>query len=513
MRELFIITICLCCISCGKQSYKEKIKPNLLYVFSDQQRRHSVGFMNEDPVVTPNLDKLAEEGIAFTNAITSSPICTAHRASLLTGMYPHSNGVLMNNNHLSHKNKTFGEVLKEEGYQTGYIGKWHLYKAQYIPPEERFGFDFWHANNYNDDHFRRIYYRDKPEPYIDERGWNVTHEVDVALEFIEGALENDAPFALFLAHHAPHSNDLKSFQKFDDITAHKKIQGVHYKRDVQFVGPEKFMAPYFEMKIQRRPNVPANANGGDGGFAVEACPGYFGMVNAVDDAFGTLMKILEKEDPRYPGKKLKETTIVVFTSDHGEMLGSHELMYKDIFYEESIGVPFIISWQGQINERVKYDKIFNTVDIMPTILNLMELPVPETVQGVDYSPILKGKKFNAPSSAYISYFTGWWDFDTMDPAEGYWRAVRTDRYTYVVGLNSEIKKKITGNIFNIPRELIATEENDKIEFLFDNDKDPYQMRPIVRGNSKEYDSVLDSLKAELINYLVMTNDPWKEDIN
>ena len=509
----FLWLLCGVVICSGYSCNQDHIQPNLLFVFSDQHRKHAVGFMKEDPVITPNLDQLASEGMAFTNAISSSPICTPMRASLLTGMYPHSNGVLMNGDPLGHGQKCIGEVFKEHGYQTGYIGKWHLWKAQFVPPEERHGFDFWHANNYNGDHFHRIYWRDEEKPYIDERGWNVSHEVDVAIEYIEEALTREAPFVLFVSHHPPHSNSLKSFQDNEDISPHPRIQGEHYKRDVQFVGPESFMEPYYNVNIKRRPNVPPNVNGGEGGFAIEACPGYFGMVNAVDHEFGRLMEFLEKEDPRNPGMKLRETTIVVFTADHGEMLGSHELMFKDIFYEESIGVPFIISWPGHISAGKTYKKIFNTVDIMPTLLSLMDLPVPESVQGHDYSPVLKGKRTGLPETAYTSYFTGWWDQDRMDRAEGYWRAVRTDRYTYVVGLNSAVQKKVTGNIYTIPRELGPVRENEKMEFLFDNRKDPYQMNPIQRGSSEKYDQLFNELRSELKEYLVMTSDPWKDDID
>lgn len=491
----------------------EGIRYNLLYVFTDQQRRASLGFMNEDPVVTPNIDRLATEGVYFSNAVSSSPISTPHRGCLMTGMYPHSNGVLRNGDTLNHQFKTFPEVLKENGYQTAYIGKWHLYSHQFIPKREHFGFDFWLANNYNGDHFRRLYYKDSPTPFIDERGWVVTYEIDQALEYLQGALENDAPFALFVSHHPPHSNDLKSFKKHNDIKPHTPIQGENYKRNVQFIGPEEYMESYYGQKIKRRPNVPANANGGDGGFAVEACPGHFGMINAIDADFGRLLQFLEQPDPRYPDKKLRETTLLIFTADHGEMLGSHELMYKDIYYEESIGVPFIISCPGLIPEGQRCDKVFNSIDIMPTILSLLKLPIPETVQGDDFSPAILGKKMKDDNSAYISYFTGGWDKDRMTPDEGYWRAVRTDRYTYVVASNYTINTRIVGEIYNIPKELhLNLEEDQKVEFLFDNLKDPYQMSPILNDGSRKIKKIFDTLRTQMIHYLCQTGDSWLQDV-
>lgn len=493
------------------QKQQEKIKPNLLFVFSDQQRRSAVGFMNEDPVVTPHLDKLAEEGIAFTNAISNSPLCTPYRASLLTGMYAHSNGVLQNGASLTKDYKTIAQVLKESGYFTGFVGKWHLSEKNYVAPEDRGGFDFWHANKYNGDHFLIRYWRDDPKkPYVDKEGWNMTHEVDVSIEFLDKALAKNEPFALFWAPHAPHSNDEKGYARHDFLKQHTRLRGEFYKRDDYYTAPEKYMEPYYNMKFERRPNVPVNGNGGTGGLAIEACPGYFGMVNAIDDEFGRLLQYLENEDPRYPGKKLKETTIVVFTSDHGEMLGSHSATQKGIFYEEAIGVPFIISWPGHFKKDIKYDKLFATVDIMPSLLGAMNLPIPVSVEGKDFSPVFNGEKFKAPNSAYLTYFTGWWDKE-REPAEGYWRGVKTESFTYAIGLRSFYKGR---HITNMPESIKKIDRNsdEKVELLFDNEKDPYQMHPIVRGASKKYDVVFDELKSALMKYLVQTNDPWKNEI-
>jgi hypothetical protein len=147
---------------------------------------------------------------------------------------------------------------------------------------------------------------------------------------------------------------------------------------------------------------------------------------------------------------------------------------------------------------------------MPSLLGAMNLPVPETVEGMDFSPVFYGKKFKAPTSSYISYFTGWWD-KKRKPAEGYWRGVKTEKYTYAIGLRSFYSER---HITNMPVSVqnIDKKSDVKVELLFDNEIDPYQMHPIARGDSKKYDKVFDELKDELMKFLVLTNDPWKDEI-
>ena len=502
-------------VAFSAQKQEEKIKPNLLFVFSDQHRRASLGFMKEDPVVTPNLDKLAKGGVAFTKASSNTPLCTPYRGILMTGRYALSSGITYNGAHMTQEYKTLAQVMEDGGYYTGFVGKWHLAPKQYAAPKYRGGFDFWHANNYNGDHFRTFYFRDGPKPYIDQEGWNIPHEVDVSIEFIDKAQKQKEPFALVWAPHVPHSNDEKGYKKYEQVQQHERLRGEFYKRDDYYTAPEAYMKPYYDMKIERRPNVPKNGNGGEDGLAIEACPGYFGMVNALDEEMGRLMQELEKPDTRYPGKKLKETTIVVFTSDHGEMLGSHSMTQKSVPYEEAIGVPMIFSWDGHISKNVQREDLISAVDLMPSVLGLMGLPIPETTQGTDFSPLLLGEKFSTPKSAFLAIYTFKGLVDKAHKTnlgEGHWRGVKTAQYTYAIiqkGFFSGAKRfdGLTDTWGKLDRT-----SKEKIEVLFDNEADPYQMNPFTRGKSAETDKVMDELKKEVMKYLVQTNDPWMDEI-
>lgn len=195
-------------------------KPNLLFIFPDQFRAQSLGFMNADPVQTPNLDKLAENGVVFSNAVSNRPLCSPYRAMLMTGKYSFSNRVIGNCNTQSRKYYNyldkdavcFSDVLKANGYWAGYIGKWHLDAPKgpdsdnwrksewdsYTPKDRRHGFDFWHAYGCFNNHMRPHYWEsnssEKDTLFVNE--WSPKHEADVAIDFI---VENkEKPWALFI---------------------------------------------------------------------------------------------------------------------------------------------------------------------------------------------------------------------------------------------------------------------------------------------------------------------------
>src|SRR5690625_4268409 len=194
-------------------------QPNILYVFADQWRRQAVGYAEEDPVVTPNIDRFAKESMVFSQAVTCTPLCSPHRASLLTGKYPLSTGVYTNckvgaDVMLREEETCMSDVLKQAGYQTGYIGKWHLDLPEknhtdnpesgaegwdaYTPPgPKRHGFDYWYSYGAWDSHLAPHYWQDSPEK-IQVDQWSVEHETDRAIAFIQNR-KKEQPFALFVS--------------------------------------------------------------------------------------------------------------------------------------------------------------------------------------------------------------------------------------------------------------------------------------------------------------------------
>ena len=325
-------------VSAGAAVGAEKKRPNIVYVFTDQHRRAAMGFMNEDPVITPNFDRFATEGIHFSNAVSNRPLCSPHRAMLMTGKYPATNSVPGNcnsvwpQNYLRESERCLSDVLHDSGYDCGFIGKWHLDVPDgprtggwqngnwdgYTPPgPRRHNFNFWYAYgcmfNFMKPHFW-IGDAAKDEKTVVDR-WEPEHEADVAIKYIrnrDGKMrDGKKPFCLFVAPHQPHP-------PFYPV-------------------PEKYLRLYKDRPaadLLNRPNLGMGKDGRDSGKgkntikeAENVAPGYFSMITSVDEEFGRIMRCLKDEG-------MEDDTIVVFSADHGEMLGSHGLFGKGAFHEE-----------------------------------------------------------------------------------------------------------------------------------------------------------------------------------
>lgn len=464
-------------------------RPNLIYIFADQWRRQAVGFEKEDPVLTPNMDKFAEESLVFDNAISCFPLCSPHRASLLTGKYPLSTGFFTNckigcDVALREEEKCIGDVVKAAGYDTAYIGKWHLdlpevnlcdnpvsgarnWDAYTEPGAKRHGFDYWYSYGTFDEHLTPHYWMDSPE-MIKINQWSVEHETDMALDYLRNH-EKDKPFTLLLSWNPPHS-------PYDQVP--EKYRKLYEGRDIPL--RENF-------SLERSVLGVGDVYDGDLEKLKENTLNYYAAVSGLDDNFGRILEELKK-------LKLEDNTIVVLSSDHGDMLGSHGLISKNIWYEESIGVPFIIRWPNKVKEG-KTDLLFASPDIMPTLLSAMELEIPETVEGRDFSDALSGMECEEQTSVYICSCPGSEGLIKKFKKEGYemeeygWRGVRTKRYTYVVNKG------------------YAPSEGKLERYLYDNEKDPYQKNPLKLNSVLENPIALE-LEGELKKWLVKLKDPF-----
>ena len=455
-------------------------RPNLVFVFPDQFRQQAIGYMNQDPVVTPNLDRFASEGVVFTNAVSNYPVCSPYRAMLFTSKYPNSNGVITNCNSdtakynvfLRESDRCLSDVLHDTGYSQGYIGKFHLDTPSeanyeytegrrgdgkvwdaYTPPgPRRHGFDFWHSYGCCDWHLTPHYWEGNTEvsERIDVSEWSVKHETDVAVEYIRNQdgkhREPGKPFSLFVAFNPPHT----PFQQV----------------------PPEYLEAYAGKSnedLLNRPNVRLEEQGAAAGRYAKH---YFAAVTGIDEQFGRILDALKEEG-------IQEDTIVIFSADHGEMMGSHALMHKGVWYDESLLIPFIISWPGKLKPR-RDDLLLSVPDIMPSLLSLMGLKdhIPDEVEGTDYSGAILGGSAERPGSAlYLVMSPNW--------PEGGRRGLRTHRYTLVVQ-----RRKGKGEVY----------------ILHDNERDPYQMRNAADENP----DVVRQLMKELNQWLEKTNDPWLE---
>jgi arylsulfatase A-like enzyme len=435
-------------------------RPNVVYVFADQWRASAMGYAGDPNVKTPHLDALAGEGVNFRNTVSCCPVCSPARASMITGEYPLTHGVFVNDVHLQHKRPTIADCFHAAGYQTGYIGKWHLDghgRSIYIPPERRDGFGFWQVlectHNYNHSE-----YYDNNDSEI--KLWEGYDAFDQTLHAIRYIRENRShPFLLFLSWGPPHAPYLTAPQQFRDLyDPNALVLPPNVPSDTaDFMPVSKWAEGSTLAPVDRTRHVMA---------------GYYAHCSALDACIGKLQQAIQEAG-------LEEDTVFVFTSDHGDMLGSHGLWEKQWPYDESAHVPFLLKYPALYRSGSTVDMPFSTPDIMPTLLELCGIPVPPNVQGRSRAPVLHG----APQDDEAALIANYHPFGQWPRSRGgrEWRGVRTERYTYVRDLNGPW-------------------------LLFDNQADPYQMNNLV--NRPEQAGVQAELDAALQERLKETGDDF-----
>jgi len=402
----------------------------------DQMRAQALGCMGNTDAATPNIDHLSREGVFFRNTLANSPVCCPARAVLMTGQYCHRNGMAANDLRLREKYPTLAKVLRAQGYRTGFIGKWHLDGGPrmpgYVPPgPRRHGFEFWAANECSHSHFDTQYFRDSPDP-IPIRRFEAEAWTDLALEFLRDAKTDPRPFFLCVFPGPPHD---------------------------PYGAPPEYMRRYDPDKIALRPNWKAGPNV-PGRKEIAA---YMAAVTAVDDQVGRLLGGLDETG-------LTEDTIVLFTSDHGDMLGSQGLRLKRKPWEESIHVPGILRYPKRLKPR-ESGALFSHIDMAPTLLRLCGVDVPREFQGTDIFG--RGKP---PDSAYFQIFGPY----EGDGTPAGWRGIRTAHYMYATF-------------------------RDKPWVLYDLERDPYEMNNLVATSLRE------DLHRRLQGWMARTGDSWDFD--
>ncbi|MEO0966506.1 MAG: sulfatase [Planctomycetota bacterium] len=394
-------------------------RPNVLYVFADQWRRHALGCMPDaDPVQTPHMDAFARQSLVLPNAIAGFPLCTPYRASLQTGLYPPGHGLTTNCSpnqkglELGTEHRCIAEVFGDAGYHTAYFGKWHLCEPSvnrdprpndgaggwdaFTPPgPRRQGWQHWFAYNAMDRHMRPHYWRDEPTPIEFDR-WSPTVETDELLRYLRDDRDADRPFLAMVSWNPPHPPFIaprEFMARYPDDAA-----GLPRRANVTGRWPKRHDDPKYQ-RYSRVTSLDA------------AMHAYYAATTSIDHEFSRILAFLDEAG-------LADNTVVVITSDHGEMLGSHELMSKNQPYEESIGVPFVVRWPGRIAPR--FDPLLmNTPDVYPTLAGLAGLQAADSVEGLDHSDHWLGKRDTCPGVTLIQG-----PRSPQNPAAG-WRGVRS----------------------------------------------------------------------------------------
>lgn len=351
----FVLTLALL-LSCNtkKESAVEnaaEVPPNVLILLTDQWRAQATGYAVDPNVSTPHLDSLATKSVNFKNAVSGMPVCSPFRASLLTGQRPLTHGVFMNDVQLDTNAVTIAKVFAKEGYDTGYIGKWHLDghgRLQNVAPgKRRQGFEFWKGNECTHDYNESVYYDNDDTTRKIWDGYDTFEQTDAAIDFIKEKESSENPFLMVVSYGTPHAP--------------------------YHTAPEEYRNRFDPDKIILRKNVPDHMKEQ----VKKDLTGYYAHIAALDDMIGKIIGNLKETGQL-------DNTIVLFTADHGDLLGSHGAYKKQQPYEESARVPMLYC----IPEKLKIatgtrDALMNSEDIMPTLLSLCNIPIPDSVEGIN----------------------------------------------------------------------------------------------------------------------------------
>jgi len=477
-------------------------KPNLLWIMTDQQRTDSIRAYGNPFVKTPNMDGLAAGGIRFDRCYISTTPCSPSRASLLTGLYAHTHGVVVNGIVLPDSVPTLGDALKAEGYRTAWIGKWHLGGPQH-------GFtDKWvdHRGDHRDylervgllQAFTEVRYglgkkrdRGKVRKHgrspIPEEHYLETFLAREAIAFLEEA--GSQPFCLALSFRAPHP-PVTPPEPWDRMYPPDKVplpaNHIIYLKDRPTesggLGPK---VPYTrDGLLKRRKGQPGSGRLADKALRQrldrwteeewrDHAAHYYGYVSYVDKWTGRVLEALDRQG-------FTKNTIVLFTTDHGDMLGSHGLMGKGPTYDEAARVPLIMRYPPLIKPGTATDALVSNVDILPTLLEMMDVKVPSGVQGRNFLSLLEGEAGSRRDAVFMEKDRSGGD------SRAVYRMVRTDRWKYTVSWHPSV------------REELYDMESDTLE-LSNLSGDPGQNQ-VRRG-----------LRRRILEWMGETGDPSREE--
>lgn len=415
-----------------------KKKPNLLFIFTDQQRADSLGCYGNDIAITPNLNRLAAESLVFENAYVTQPTCTPSRASIMTGRFPHGNGCLKNNDRLPAAMPTIGEMVSED-YVRGYYGKWHL--GDEVAAQH--GFEDWvsieddYREHYSDPDL--LNYMSDYHHFLLENGQQPDRECEgveifsrpkaaafpaeltkarflgrKAVDFLNKHV--DDPFILYVGFLEPHPPYISPLSD-------------HYDPEALPVGPTFRKQPAENAALVHRMRalhyMSAGVRDGEDMTKESGCRNiraeYMGNVTLVDQAVGEILDTLEDLG-------LKENTLVIYTSDHGDLLGDHGAFAKFVMYEESVRVPFMVRapWLKHGSDFV--EGRISQIDLVPTILDLLDEPIPNSLHGESKASVISGKRTLENNDVFIE-----WNGPNGRPGKLYPGGVPLQEWTKVRG--------------------------------------------------------------------------------
>ncbi len=442
--------------SCQVSNKEKKEPPNILYIMADDHAYQAVSCYGHHLNETPNIDRIAREGVMFNQSFVTNSICAPCRAVLLTGKYSHVNGLRDNRETFDGTQQTFPKLLQEAGYQTAMIGKWHL-------KSDPTGFDYWNVlpgqgAYYNPD-FRENGEHKKYE------GYTTNIITDLALNWLKNKRDGTKPFCMLLHHKAPHRNwmpdtsklalyDDKTFDipsnfhddytnmgraaKEQDMMVAKTMMWGHdlkflfnlngdsteqfYWRQLDRLTPEQREAwdAAYEPKNQALIDNPLEGKELAEWKFQRYIKDYLRVISSVDDNVGRVLDYLDEAG-------LAENTIVVYTSDQGFYLGEHGWFDKRFIYEQSLRMPLLVRYPAGIEKNQVMDEMVMNLDFAPTFLDYAGVTVPDDLQGRSFRKILEG---NTPEDWRDAVYYHYYEYPAVHSVKRHF-GVRTDRYKLV----------------------------------------------------------------------------------
>jgi arylsulfatase A-like enzyme len=445
------------------QNQPSSKRPNIVFIMSDDHAAHAISAYGSRLIKTPNIDRLAKEGMKFENSFVTNSICTPSRAAILTGKYSHLNGVPVFN-HIDSSQPMLQKYLQQAGYHTGVVGKWHLGGNDPKRPDDGkpVGFDYWNILPGQGSYFDPVMIEMGERKKL--TGYTTDVITDVAIDFLKNR-PREKPFFLMYHHKAPHRNwqPAEKYRKqFENVTLPEPAtfnDDYTGKSDAARQATMRIDRDLNDNDLKMKPPEALSGQDLKKWKYQRYMRDYLACVQAVDDNVGRFLDWLDKNG-------LAENTIVIYTSDQGFFLGEHNFFDKRFMYEESLRMPFLIRWPGKIKPGSVSKGMILNVDFAPTLLDAAGVKAPADMQGRSFLPLLYGK---TPQRWRAAMYYRYYHPGHHNVAAHY--GIRTDRY-----------------------KLIYFNKLDQWE-LYDLRKDPREMRNVY--GAQAYAKIVEDLKKEL----------------
>ncbi|MEO9477318.1 MAG: sulfatase [Cyclobacteriaceae bacterium] len=480
---LYLLTFVVVLVSCSPEQQKAKVKQptnqkNVVFILSDDHRYDFMGFTGKVPFLeTPNMDRMAKEGAHIKNAFVSTSLCSPSRASILSGQYAHKHKVVDNQSLIPEETVFFPNYLQEQGYQTGFIGKWHMGEHHF---GKRPGFDFWASFKGQGHYFNPTMNVNGEEQAFDDSTYVTDLLTDYALDFI-GNRSKEKPFFLYLSHKGVHAD----FKPAPRHSGKYQNEEVAYPPSMFPPGHKRSEVSPEDYNYDDLPNwVKAQRNSWHG---VDYM--YHGQINfedfykrycetllSVDESIGSVLEYLENEG-------LMENTIVIYMGDNGFSFGEHGLIDKRQAYEESMRVP-MLAMGGGIPEGSVVDEVVQNIDIAPTVMDFAGMETKSHMDGSSFKNLLYQESIPWRDTVFYEYF-----WERPFPQTPTVHAVRTSRYKFI-------------------RYHGVWDINE----LYDIENDPHEMNNLIRD--PEFKEIAIGLRTAIFDWLSKTDGesmPLKPD--